>query len=257
MKVFIGSSSEAKDEMREVARWIEDAGHQALPWDEPGVFLPGEYLFPKLRVIGQKVVDAAILIFSEDDKVWFRDDMTVQPRDNVLLEYGLFAGQLGAERAIVCKKGNPKQPIDFRGIQYVDLDKHFDARVQIQKWIATLLTTAAVQAKGPSLGRGPFGRLCGIALLKKYEYHHEYFQREMYVLKDLGYIQPKPPHQTLEFYEAIDKKNLVDLTEPTDDPGWVTVQQRSYEIPPELLVDKDNFKVDPRVQSLMKALGRA
>jgi hypothetical protein len=257
MKVFIGSSSEAKDEMREVARWIEDQGHQALLWDEPGVFMPGEYLFTKLRVISQKLVDAAVLIFSEDDKVWFRDDMTTQPRDNILLEYGLFAGQLGEQRAIVCKKGNPKQPVDLRGIQYVDLDKRREAELQIRKWISTLLETAAVQPKGPSLGRGPFGHLCGIALLKKYEYHDEYFRREMYVLKDLGYIQPRLPHKTLEFYEVIDKKNLVDLAEPTDDPGWVTVQQRSHEIPPELLVDKDNFKADLRVQALVEALGKA
>jgi hypothetical protein len=44
MKVFIGSSTEAKREMREVASWLEAEGHEALPWDKPGVFVPGEYL---------------------------------------------------------------------------------------------------------------------------------------------------------------------------------------------------------------------
>jgi hypothetical protein len=249
MKVFIGSSSEAKDEMRSIARWIEDAGHQPLPWDEPGVFIPGDHLFTKLRIISQKLVDAAILIFSEDDKVWFRSDMTTQPRDNLLLEYGLFAGQLGAERAIVCKKGNPKQPIDLAGILHVDLDKPYDARIQVQQWINTLATTAVLsKVRGP--GRAPFRHLCGLALLKEYIYHDEYFRREMYVLKDLDYIQPKPPHKTLEFYEELNGKNLVDLAEPTD-LGWFTVQQRNPEIPQELLEDKENFRADPRVQALV------
>jgi hypothetical protein len=49
MKVFIGSSSEAKQEMRNIARWLEEERHQALLWDEPGVFVPGEHLFTKLR----------------------------------------------------------------------------------------------------------------------------------------------------------------------------------------------------------------
>ena len=44
MKVFIGSSSEAKQEMRNIARWLEEERHQALLWDEPGVFVPGEHL---------------------------------------------------------------------------------------------------------------------------------------------------------------------------------------------------------------------
>jgi hypothetical protein len=103
MKVFIGSSYEARQEMRKVARWIEDDNHQALSWDDPGVFMPGDQLFTKLRKISQQV-DAAIFIFSEDDKVWYREDMTTQPRDNILLEFGLFAGQLSAERTIICKK---------------------------------------------------------------------------------------------------------------------------------------------------------
>ena len=171
MKVFIGSSSEAKQEMRNVARWIEDDNHQALPWDEPGVFMPGDHLFTKLRKISQQV-DAAIFIFSEDDKVWFREDMTTQPRDNILLEFGLFAGQLGAERTIICKKGTPKQPIDLQGILYVDLNRPNDARSRIQKWIAALAIEVKPQTSpvslAISLSKENFRHLCGITLLKEY-----------------------------------------------------------------------------------------
>src|SRR5262249_54958801 len=89
-----------------------------------------------------------------------------------------------------------------------------------------------------------FSHLCGISLLKKYIYHDKYFRRGMYVLKDNGLIQPKPPHNTLEFWEGVDGKNLAEIAEPTDH-GRLIVKLRKKDIPPELLEDKENLKVDP------------
>ena len=77
----------------------------------------------------------------------------------------------------------------------------------------------------------------------------------MYVLKDLGFIHPKSPHKSLEFYEELDKKNLVEFAEPTD-LGRSTVQLHKNEIPPELLKDKENLKVDPWVKGLLQVLER-
>jgi predicted nucleotide-binding protein len=151
MKVFIDSCSEAKLKMHNVASWLEEENHQALPWDEPGVFMPGDHLFTKLRKISQQV-DAAIFIFSEDDKVWFREDMTTQPRDNILLEFGLLAGPLGAEKTIIYKKGKPKQHIDLQGILYVDLNRPNDARIRIQQWISAL-ASKVTPLRLPTSGR--------------------------------------------------------------------------------------------------------
>ncbi|MGJ0701512.1 TIR domain-containing protein [Clostridium perfringens] len=41
--------------------------------------------------------------------------------DNVLLEYGLFAGELGEENVIFICKGNPKIATDLKGITHLDL----------------------------------------------------------------------------------------------------------------------------------------
>lgn len=139
VKLFLGSSSEAIGSVRLVASWLENLGHEPIPWDRPGLFLPGEYTFLKLIEIS-KAVDAAIFIFAEDDQVWYRSDSIGQPRDNVLLEYGLFASALGQNRAIICRSGNPKEPSDLRGIVVLDISptRRENAQIMLQAWIQEL-----------------------------------------------------------------------------------------------------------------------
>ena len=100
MKIFIGSSTECKEEMLEVAEWVEEAGHTAIPWTKSSLFSLGEYLLPSVIKISQ-AVDAAILIFGEDDQVWYRNEFKLQARGNVLIECGLFTGALGAQNTIM------------------------------------------------------------------------------------------------------------------------------------------------------------
>lgn len=152
MRVFIGSSTESNDSMREIATWLEEEGHDPMPWDES--FSPGDYTFQRITEIS-KQVDAAIFVFSEDDKSWYRGDPIIQPRDNVLMEYGLFAGQLGKERAIVCRKGEPKNSTDLHGIVYVDLNKPQRARRDIIKWVRGLKQPTATTNEAGLLERTP------------------------------------------------------------------------------------------------------
>jgi predicted nucleotide-binding protein len=107
VKVFIGSSSESVDHMSEIAMWLEEEKVEPVPWNLPTLFLPGDNTFLNLIEISRSV-DGAIFIFAEDDLVWYRADTVAQPRDNVLLEYGLFVGALGPKRAIICRRGRPK-----------------------------------------------------------------------------------------------------------------------------------------------------
>jgi hypothetical protein len=152
MKIFLGSSSEASHEMDNLASWIEAENHIPVRWDAPGLFQPGDDLFPKLGQISREV-DAAIFIFSEDDRVWFREEVTKQPRDNVLLEYGLFAGALGSKATIICQKGRPRQPLDLQGIIYVDLDRPNDARVRTREWMSSL-SLGVDRLRPPTRGQG-------------------------------------------------------------------------------------------------------
>lgn len=132
MKVFIGSSSESKSDMRTVAHWIESQKWVAECWDNS--FRAGDIFLPRLLEISRNV-NGAILIFSEDDEVLHRDNRKMQPRDNILLEYGLFAGALGPKKTIICLKGKPKLPSDLGGVTYVNLDPSATARHEISTWL--------------------------------------------------------------------------------------------------------------------------
>ena len=120
-KIFIGSSRESISLMREVAVWVEEAQCQPLCWDDPELFLPGDNTFLKLQEIS-RTVDGAILIFSADDKIWYRGDSSLQPRDNLLIEYGMFAGYLGQHKAAICTSGQLRTATDLAGIIMAELD---------------------------------------------------------------------------------------------------------------------------------------
>lgn len=139
MKVFIGSSKESRNELREVATWLQEVGLVPIPWDDPTLFRPGEHTFLKLIELA-KEVDAAVFIFSEDDSVWYRDDNVLQPRDNILIEYGLFSGILGPTRTVICRKGISKIATDLSGIIHIDIssDSKARAQLQLQNWAKNL-----------------------------------------------------------------------------------------------------------------------
>ncbi len=177
IRVFIGSSSEAEATLLVVAQWIEAARHVPIPWNRPGVFPPGSYTLSRLRQIAREV-DAAILIFTEDDKTWYRTDTVYQPRDNVLLEYGLFTGTLGERKVIFCRKGKPKIPNDLAGLTYVDISdtRQAAAQLNIRSWLdgltqpdpATLLRDAVEPLTSPFVSSGKRTLfLQGTSLLKR------------------------------------------------------------------------------------------
>ena len=146
MDIFLGSSTQRAELMHEIASWIEAKKHTPKKWDAPGVFPPGVPTFSRLLEITQEV-QGAIFIFGEDDEQWYRDDTTKVTRDNVLIEYGLFTGALGAQNAIICKEGDPKSPTDLNGVTYIDVspNRKSRAQVEIEKWLNELSATTSLQ----------------------------------------------------------------------------------------------------------------
>jgi hypoxanthine phosphoribosyltransferase len=138
MNLFIGSSTEAEEYLDWIALRIEDAGHKALRWNaiDDFLFRPGQYTLTSLLDISKKV-DAALLIFSSDDRTWFRGDQLMYPRDNVILEYGIFVSRLGLNKAAICRVGGSKIPSDLSGLQIIDIDinKKEHARQVLKNWL--------------------------------------------------------------------------------------------------------------------------
>jgi hypothetical protein len=150
MDVFIGSSREAVDLglLTTVGLWIERADHNPLPWNEPELFGIGGVVWDELYSIARRV-HAAILIFSEDDKTWHRNSLGPTPRDNVMIEYGLFTGVLGkyqnTARVIICRHGHPRFGVDLEGIIYGDLNKKVQTERQIRNWLNRLSSMPGAQ----------------------------------------------------------------------------------------------------------------
>ncbi|MCL2580092.1 MAG: nucleotide-binding protein [Oscillospiraceae bacterium] len=139
MKIFIAGSKESIELMREIECWLQENDHEPMPWDGIGRFPPGEQTFLTLIDISKKV-DGAICIFGADDELWYRADAARQPRDNVLIEYGLFAGALGPRKALICRHDSPKQATDLLGIVSVDLSLKRRARgkLELLQWAKNL-----------------------------------------------------------------------------------------------------------------------
>ncbi len=150
MKIFLGSSTQRKDTMLRIARWIEDKSHKPMPWSDDKVFPPGTYTFQRLLEI-TKIVQGAVFVFGEDDEQWYRNDITKTTRDNVLIEYGLFTGALGMKSVVICREGNPKSPSDLHGITYIEVNEGTKIRAEntIRDWLDSL-SAAAQQPADPT-----------------------------------------------------------------------------------------------------------
>lgn len=94
-----------------------------------------------------------------------------------------------------------------------------------------------------SLSASIFHHLCGIALLRTYRYFdNETNRRELYFLRDNGFIQPKPGLSFVDFSAAIDGRNLVELAEPTP-IGWECVRLRKGDVPFNMQKDLENLRI--------------
>ena len=117
--VFIGSSSEGKEVANAVQLILDkDKVCEPIVWDV--VFAPGSVTLEAL-VSQISKFDFAILIFTPDDLIKSRGTRAQVPRDNVLIELGLFIGRLGRHRTFVAFEDASKMklPTDLAGVTLI------------------------------------------------------------------------------------------------------------------------------------------
>lgn len=113
VRLFIGSSKEG----REIARALQTelGDHiQVDRWDQ-SVFEPSGYTLDSL-IAKANSVDFAVLVATPDDTTESRGERKASARDNIVLEFGLFAGALGRERTYLLATGDLKLPTDVLGL---------------------------------------------------------------------------------------------------------------------------------------------
>lgn len=136
-KIFIGSSKNVLSNVVKIARYIDDLGGEAKPWNAKGLFVAGQYTFDTLIKIAHQM-DGAIFMFNGEDETWYSDTLKSENevRDNVLLEYGLFVGILGRDKVAFICENNPKIASDLSGITYINGEQtEFQIKPDIEAWL--------------------------------------------------------------------------------------------------------------------------
>ena len=114
--MFVGSSAEHYEVAQAVSTELRSPTLDVRTWKED-VFRPSSYTLVDLENEAH-ASDFAVLILGEDDLVESRGELHVAPRDNVILELGLFVGACGRERVflLVPDGDTVKLPSDLTGI---------------------------------------------------------------------------------------------------------------------------------------------
>lgn len=116
IRVFVISSSEALDVAQAIQTAISSEDILVTVWTD-GVFKVSSYVLDILEKALDES-DFAIAIAHSDDVTIYREQEWPAPRDNVILELGMFMGRLGRKRAILMEpKGDAvRLPTDLKGI---------------------------------------------------------------------------------------------------------------------------------------------
>src|SRR4051794_947168 len=98
IRVFLGSAGEARKVTDEVATCLRSEGVEVLSWTDPAAFPPGRTFIESLEVNLHRC-NAALLIATATDPTDMRGQARIEPRDNLVLEYGMAMIAFGRDRA--------------------------------------------------------------------------------------------------------------------------------------------------------------
>lgn len=145
--VFIGSSREGLPVAEAIQQNLDFVSDATL-WSQ-GVFGLGQGTLESL-VDRLKVFDFAILVLTPDDIVVSREIENQSPRDNVLLELGMFIGSIGRERTFIVhdRSRKLKLPSDLAGVTSASFQTHADGNLQSSVGAAVTLIKAAITKHG-------------------------------------------------------------------------------------------------------------
>lgn len=124
-RVFIGSTFEEL-KLANTAKKILDEHFEVVVWNDSlwdtAVFRINQNFLSDLLKASLKF-DFGILLGTTDDKVSYRGNEVLQPRDNILFEFGLFLGRLGASKCAFVVEKDLKILSDLQGISLARFEK--------------------------------------------------------------------------------------------------------------------------------------
>lgn len=115
-RIFIGSSTESLEIAYRVKSFFSK-DYDCFLWTD-GIFKSNES-FVETLIKSASLFDFGIMVFAKDDTADVRKKACDITRDNMLFEYGLFLGRVGADRAFVLAEDGVRIPTDLTGITHV------------------------------------------------------------------------------------------------------------------------------------------
>src|SRR5262245_12195810 len=116
-KIFVASANDTKDSVAApIARQLADGGFEPIRWWN--AFHPGDWTLDRVLEISRSA-DGAVFICLGTDQSWYRHRPTAVPRDNLILELGLFLQTVGRHRAVVISDSGTRLPSDLAGFTYI------------------------------------------------------------------------------------------------------------------------------------------
>jgi hypothetical protein len=116
-------------------------------WDQ-NVFEPSGYALDSLIAAAARV-DFAVLVATPDDTTVSRGVVAPSARDNIALEFGLFAGALGRERTYLLATGDLRLPTDVLGLTRLPFHAQAGGDVRAAVTDAALQIERQVRRLGP------------------------------------------------------------------------------------------------------------
>lgn len=94
--------------------------------------------------------DFAALVLTPDDVVVSRAEVNQTPRDNVLMELGMFIGRIGRERTFIVydRSAQLKLPSDLAGVTPATYQPHLNGNLQSSLGAATTLIKGTIEKLG-------------------------------------------------------------------------------------------------------------
>ena len=144
--VFVGSSVEGLPIVDAIVVNME-RDCEVVPWT--ALFEPGEFTLEALESYLDRF-DFAIL-FTADVSVESRGATSNAPRDNVLVELGLFMGKLGRRRTIVIvdRSVDMRLPTDLAGLTFATYAPHHSGNYRSSVSAACIRIKDVIASLGP------------------------------------------------------------------------------------------------------------
>ena len=173
-EIFIGSSSEALDQAKQVAAVLAEIdGVKPVLWTE--CFKVGDLTFQAIENLARRVAGAVFLATPDDDSV-IREQRVRTPRANVLFEYGYLTAILTRGRVALCRFAGAELPSDFAGVTYVPMGA-FDRAQPIEHQARARLKSWANELGAVHVGFSPTCSLHGYSGPWQVETTYEIYRR--------------------------------------------------------------------------------